>query len=147
MGHRIYQPSIGSMPGIHWMGDSWSLRKKDIDQVKILWASWRIWGTKVHFMVHPNFIIPNTEIFFSEAPVGSHRSWKNEKANSYYPERSFRSWSQNLSRYHHYHHHVTTILCYHIIPLLFMDHHLHYVNHILFMYIITSYNSIPTEYQ
>ena len=82
MDQKSSQPSITSSPSIHWMGALWSMWKKNIDQVKLLWDSWKFWGTEVHSNLLPEFNLPATEMIFSEAPVGYHESWKNNKDNS-----------------------------------------------------------------
>ena len=64
------------------MGASSSMRKKNIRQVKLFRDYCKIWGTKVHSNLLPKSNLPNTEKFFSEAPVVSHGCWQNNKENS-----------------------------------------------------------------
>ena len=77
MGQISYPYSISSTPIIHLLGAPQILWKKDIDQVKVFWASWWIWGTKVQSMPHHEFNVLADEILFFEAPVGYHSIWKN----------------------------------------------------------------------
>ena len=64
------------------MGTSSSMRKKNIGQVSLLWDSCKMWGSKVHSNLLLESNLPATEKFFSEAPVGYHGCWQNNKENS-----------------------------------------------------------------
>ena len=63
------------------MGYLWTMWKKNIDQAKLLWDSWNVWGTKFNSMPLPECNIPATEMLFSEAPMVSRNSYKNNKEN------------------------------------------------------------------
>ena len=95
MGHITSPPSIGSTSGIKLLGDLWSLLKKDIDQVNLFWSSWIFWDTKVHSMAHPEYNIIVTEMLFSEAAVGPHRSWQNNQKKSTRNDNTYSSQGQN----------------------------------------------------
>ena len=50
-----------------------------------------MWGTKVHYNLLPEYNLPDNDMFFSEAYLGTHGCCKNNKENS---ERSDR---ENIS--------------------------------------------------
>ena len=66
MGQKFYQPFFGSRPNIHIMVDLSIMQKKKIGQVNIFQHSCKIWVTKVHSNLIPEFNFPITEMFFSE---------------------------------------------------------------------------------